>query len=127
MTRIRMVGRVAVACTAAALLVSACGSQALATPPLAARGQSLYRVMGCGGCHEPNSFGQSTGPALDHVGSVAASRRPCMSAEEYIRQSIVEPTAYEVPGFEGFLSRRFDPPLSPADLDALVAYLLTLK
>jgi hypothetical protein len=50
-----------------------------------------------------------------------------MSAEEYIRQSILEPTAYEVPGYEGFLSRSFDQPPSAADLDALVAYLLTLK
>lgn len=121
-----MVGR-AVACTAAALLVSACGSQPPATAPLAARGQTLYRVMGCPACHEPNSFGQSTAPPLDHVGSVAASRRPGMSAEEYIRQSILEPTAYEVPGYEGFLSRSFDQPLSTGDLDALVAYLLTLK
>jgi mono/diheme cytochrome c family protein len=120
-----MVGR-AVACIAAALLVT-CSSQAPATAPLAARGQSLYRVMGCPACHEPNSFGRSTGPPLDHVGSVAARRRPGMSAEEYIRQSILEPTAYEVPGYEGFLSRSFDPPLSAADLDALVAYLLTLQ
>jgi hypothetical protein len=58
---------------------------------------------------------------------VAATRRAGMSAEGYIRQSILDPSAFEVPGYEGFLTRSFDRPLSSADLDDLVAYLLTLR
>jgi len=50
-----------------------------------------------------------------------------MSADEYIRESILDPYAYELPGYEGFHTRRWDRPPSRADLDALVAYLLSLK
>lgn len=127
-----MVGRVGVACAAAALLASTCVSQGPTTEraPTAdpvARGESLYETIGCTNCHEPNSLGQRRGPPLDHVGTVAAARRVGMSAEEYIRQSILDPTAYEVPGFEGFPSRSFDRALSTTDLEALVAYLLSRK
>ena len=127
-----MAGRVAVVCTAAALLVSTCGSQSPTTEQArtadpVAHGESLYETIGCTNCHAPNSLGQRRAPPLDHIGTVAATRRAGMSADEYIRQSILDPTAYEVPGFEGAPSRSFDQALSAADLDALVAYLLSLK
>jgi mono/diheme cytochrome c family protein len=127
-----MLGRFAVVCTVAALLASTCGSQSPTTEQArtadpVARGESLYETVGCTNCHEPNSVGQRRGPPLDHVGTVAATRRVGMSAEEYIRQSILDPTAYEVPGFEGSPSRSFDRALSATDLEALVAYLLSLK
>lgn len=92
-----------------------------------ARGESVYETVGCTNCHEPNSLGQRKAPPLDHIGTLAATRRAGMSADEYIRQSILDPTAYEVPGFEGAPSRSFDRALSATDLDALVAYLLSLK
>ena len=90
--------------------------------------RALVQQFGCSSCHEtePDSE-QTTGPSLKQVGSVAASRRPGMSADEYIRESILDPYAYELPGYEGFHTRRWDRPPSRADLDALVAYLLSLK
>jgi mono/diheme cytochrome c family protein len=118
--------RVALMCAAVSLLASACGQPVARTDPVA-RGRSLYGVVGCTTCHEPNSYGGSTGPRLDHIGSIAATRRAGMTAEEYIRESILDPLAYEVPGYEGFLSRRFDEALSVRDLDDLVAYLVSLK
>jgi mono/diheme cytochrome c family protein len=127
-----MVGRVGVACTAAALLASTCMSQGptselAPTADPVARGESLYQIVGCASCHERNSTGQRRGPPLDHIGTAAATRLVGMSADEYIRQSILDPTAYEVPGFEGFPSRSFDRALSTTELEALVAYLLSLK
>ena len=119
-------GRVVLVCIALAAILVACVPEAPATEPVA-RGRQLYRSLGCANCHEPNLVGQRLGPALDHIGTVAASRWPGMSAEEYIRQSILDPGAFVVPGYQDSMPRDLGRDLSPTDLDALVAYLLSLK
>jgi len=119
-------GRLALVCIALAVLIVACVGEAPATDPVS-RGRQLYRSLGCANCHEPNLFGQRNGPPLDHIGTVAATRVPGVSAEEYIRQSIVDPGAYVVPGYQDSMPRGIGRDLSPTDLDALVAYLLSLK
>jgi mono/diheme cytochrome c family protein len=121
-----MMGRVALVCTALAVLIAACFPEAPATDPVS-RGGQLYRSLGCANCHEPNLFGQRLGPPLDHIGTVAGSRIPGMTAEEYIRQSILDPGAYVVPGYQDSMPRGLGRDLSPTDLDALVAYLLSLR
>lgn len=123
---VRMMGRVVPVCIALAVLVLACAPEPPATEPVA-RGRQLYRSMGCANCHEPNLIGQRLGPALEHIGTAAATRRPGLSAEEYIRQSILDPGAYVVPGYQDSMPRDLGRDLSPTDLDALVAYLLSLK
>src|SRR5207244_6516533 len=131
---VRMMGRVVgtrgpparVLVAFVAVLVAACGSEPPATDPVA-RGGQVYRALNCGSCHEPNLFGQRLGPPLDHVGSVAATRRSGLSAPDYIRQSIIDPGAFVVPGYQDSMPRDLGRDLSPTDLDALVAYLLSLK
>ena len=61
------------------------------------------------------------------VAQVAATRRPGLSAQEYIRQSVLDPGAYVVPGYQDSMPRDLGRDLSPTDLDALVAYLSSLK
>ena len=56
-----------------------------------------------------------------------ATRRPGVSALEYIRQSILDPGAYVVPGYQDSMPRDLGRDLSPTDLEALVAYLLSLE
>jgi len=121
-----MMGRVVLVCMALAVLLMACAPEPPATEPVA-RGRQLYRSMGCANCHEPNLLGQRLGPPLDHIGTVAATRRPGASAEEYLRQSILDPGAYVVPGYQDSMPRDLGRDLSPTDLEALVAYLLSLK
>jgi mono/diheme cytochrome c family protein len=121
-----MMGRVVLLCIALAALVLACAPEPPATDPVA-RGHQLYRSMGCANCHEPNFFGQRLGPPLDHIGTAAAARRPGLSAGEYIRQSILDPGAYVLPGYQDSMPRDLGRDLSPTDLDALVAYLLSLQ
>jgi mono/diheme cytochrome c family protein len=121
-----MMGRVVLLCIALALVLAACAPEAPATEPIA-RGRQVYHSQGCANCHEPNLFGQRLGPPLDHVGTAAAGRRPGVSAEEYIRQSILDPGAFVVPGYQDSMPRDLGRDLSPTDLDALVAYLLSLK
>jgi mono/diheme cytochrome c family protein len=121
-----MMGRVVLVCIALALVVLACAPEPPATEPVA-RGRQLFRSEGCANCHEPNLFGQRLGPSLEHFGAVAADRRPGLSAADYTRQSILDPGAYVVPGYQDSMPRDLGRDLSPTDLEALVAYLLSLK
>ena len=94
---------------------------------LIGRGRQVYREHGCTNCHEPNLFGQRLGPSLDHIGSVAGGRKDGMSAEDYIRESIVDPGAYVVPGYQDNMPRGFGRDLTPTDLEGLVKYLASLR
>jgi mono/diheme cytochrome c family protein len=119
-------GRVVLVCSALAFVLVTCTPEPPATEPVA-RGRQVYRAIGCPSCHEPNLFGQRIGPPLDHIGTVAETRRPDTDAEGYIRQSILDPGAYVVPGYQDSMPRGLGRDLSPTDLDALVAYLLSLR
>ena len=86
----------------------------------------LGQNAGCVTCHSTEPGVQLVGPSLAGIATTAAERVDGMSAEDYIRQSILEPNAYTVEGFpEGLMPAYSD--LSPEQIDALVAYLMTLK
>lgn len=93
-----------------------------------ARGKALITAQGCGACHTissvPGAVGQ-IGPKLDGVGTRGAERKPGLTAEQYIEESIKDPTAYTVQGFpQGVMPKL---PLSDSQVKDLVAFLLTLK
>ncbi len=48
-----------------------------------------------------------------------------MSAEEYLRESIVDPSAFVVEGYSDAMPKSFRILLSEEDIDNLVAFLLT--
>lgn len=108
----------------AALGLSGC-SEAPAAEPVA-RGRQVYRALDCGRCHQVGGEGARIGPELTHIGTVAESRQPG-AAGEYLRQSLTEPGAFIVPGQRDTMPRGLVLGLSPADLDALVAYLASLR
>ena len=88
-------------------------------PALVAKGQKLYATHKCSTCHSIEGKGNKKGP-LDGVGSK-------LSAAE-IKQWITDPKgmtaktkAERKPAMKAY------PNLSAADVDALVAYLSTLK
>lgn len=83
---------------------------------------------GCVTCHSLEPGVTLTGPSLDGIATRAGERVPGMSAEEYIRQSILDPNAYVVEDFvTGAMLAGWDKALSESDLNNLVAYLMTLK
>jgi len=92
------------------------------------RGQGIYESNGCGACHsiEGISVG-AVGPSLNTIGETAATRVANLSAEEYIHQSIVDPSAYLVEGYEDLMVKTFGETLSSTQLDDLVAFLLAQK
>jgi len=50
-----------------------------------------------------------------------------MSAEDYLGESIIDPGAYVVPGYTDSMPRGLERSLSREDLDALIAYLASLR
>jgi mono/diheme cytochrome c family protein len=93
---------------------------------------------GCGACHvipgvdgAVGVVGPSLAQVASHAEEVIASadyQGQATSAEEYIRESIVNPNAYVVPNFpSGVMPQNFEQTLSADQLDALVAYLATLQ
>src|SRR5438045_396834 len=118
--------------TCAVILAAAALASCAAAPPASdpiARGRQVYDRTGCATCHAPglgNLF-RPVGPPLDHIGTVAAGRRPGVSAEDYLRQSIVDPGAFVVPGYPDSMPRGLGDRLSREDLAALVSYLSSLR
>ena len=91
------------------------------------RGKALFNdaSAGCFLCHVVAGSGGARGPDLSHVGAVAGNRRPGMSAEDYLKESLMNPVAFVVPPFDNIM-----PPfsrLSPEAINDLLAYLRELK
>jgi hypothetical protein len=58
----------------------------------------------------------------------SATRKAGQSAIDYLRESIVKPNAYVVPGFTaGIMLQNYGQSLTETQIDDLVAYLATLR
>jgi cytochrome c oxidase subunit 2 len=92
------------------------------------QGAKLFASEGCGGCHAftPAGTDAQVGPSLDDL--TAAAQKAGQPLAEYVRQSIVEPDAFVVSGYQpGVMPKTFGESLSDEEIDALVAYLTEVK
>jgi len=119
-----IVRRALALCVALAAVTAIACEEPPATEPYA-RGRQLYRQLECGRCHVIDGEGGRLGPDLSHIGTVAADREAGVSAEDYVRESILSPGAYVVPGYNDVMPRGLARRLSQSDLDALVLYLVS--
>ena len=90
-------------------------------------GAQAFIAGGCGACHTIDGVAGASGqigPNLSQVASRAGGMVSGLSAEEYIRQSIQEPTSFVVDGFSPLMPASL---VSGDDLDAIVSFLLTLQ
>jgi cytochrome c oxidase subunit II len=88
------------------------------------RAVAVFAANGCGSCHTWSKAGTNgaIGPNLDNVAADAAkANRGSVAA--YVRESIVNPGAYIVPGYQNLMPPGFGSRIPPADLNALVAAL----
>lgn len=99
-----------------------------------ARGEQLYYEMAlgenvsCRVCHSLDPGVVLVGPSFAGIGTHAATRRPGMTAEEYLRESILHPDNFKVEGFEDRqMLQNFGETLTEEEIDDLIAFLLTLK
>jgi nitric oxide reductase subunit C len=105
------------------------GSAAAATPELSAQAKQGQAVFSheCGSCHSLIEDTIIVGPSLAGVATRAAMRLPDVDAQTYIMTSILRPGDYVVTGFENLMPENLAKKLTGEEIDAVVAYLLTLK
>ena len=85
------------------------------------------RDSGCAVCHSIEPGVELVGPSLFRAAVTAETRAPGMSAEEYLRQSIIDPGAYVVEGYPaGQMPGNLGEKLTGEETDDLVEFLLTL-
>ena len=93
-------------------------------------------ATGCNSCHFTTGLplvdAAMLGPDQTNLGAIAGSRREGYTAEEYIRESILEPSAFiveECPLGQCLqvMPENYGELLTEEELDAIVAYLLSLR
>lgn len=83
---------------------------------------------GCITCHSLEPDVVIVGPSQAGLATRAETRVPGQTAEQYIRESIVNPNAHIVEGFtEGVMYQNYATDLTEEQIDDLVAYTLTLR
>lgn len=80
-------------------------------------------LVPCATCHTLDGT-ELVGPSLAGIADRAATRTD-LSAEEYIRQSIVDPSAHVVEDYADVMYKEYGEKLSSEDIDNVIAFLLT--
>jgi cytochrome c2 len=92
------------------------------------QGELVFMGVGtCMTCHDTNNGITIVGPSLKGVGTRAGQRIAGKTADEYLRQSILDPTAYVVEGFNPVMPQSFGTALTPQQIADLIAYLKSLQ
>ena len=83
---------------------------------------------GCITCHSLEADTIIIGPSVAGIASRAGNMVAGLSAEEYLRQSIVDPNIFLVPGFpKDTMPPVWEQRLSEQQVNELVAYMMELK
>jgi len=89
---------------------------------LAALGEEVFNSAGAGclACHGLGKPGLRA-PDLAGIGAAAGDRVASLSAEQYLRQSLIEPCSFVVSGYDCIMPQTLQQTLGDAKLTALVA------
>ena len=98
------------------------------TPGRGQPGLAVFINAGCTACHMIDSVVEADpeiAPNLSAVASTAGSRVNGLTAEQYLRQSVLEPSEFLVDDYDNLMPAGLVP--DQAAFDNLIAYLLTLN
>jgi cbb3-type cytochrome c oxidase subunit III len=89
----------------------------------ATTGEQIFTAAGCAGCHKLTKAGANgtIGPSRDDLANSPDIKG---SPEDYVRESILDPDAVVVSGFQAGVMPSFDGKLSDKQVQALIQYLL---
>lgn len=87
------------------------------------RGFELVKNKGCLGCHGENT--NNLAPAYSETHREAANRRPPMTAEGYLYESIMYPNAFKVRDYITNMPINYADGLTPQEIGDIIAYLLS--
>jgi len=116
---------------AAAVSFAACSTAAKPAPtptpdPFILQGQAVFNAR-CATCHALVPDTIIIGPSLYGVATRAETRVEGQSAEEYITMSVLRPGDYVVEGFNNVMITNLAKEVTSEEMNALVAFLMTLK
>jgi mono/diheme cytochrome c family protein len=101
---------------------------ALATAGLsgATTGDQIFQGAGCASCHTLSKADASgtVGPNLNQLAQAAAQREKGKSAQQYVQESIVDPEAFTVEGFQRGAMPTFKGQVTDKQLKTLTDFLL---
>ena len=82
-------------------------------------GRDIFNGKGtCHSCHTMDaSAGSGRGPDLTNIGAKAAARRPGMTAKAYLVESLYDPSAFLVAGYDKTMTAAWKPPISLSNLE----------
>jgi nitric oxide reductase subunit C len=81
----------------------------------------------CATCHALEPDVVIVGPSLAGVASRAGTRVPGQSAEQYIRNSLINPGDFVVPGFQNVMAQNLGTQLTAEQINDIIAFLMTLE
>lgn len=117
------------------LLLTACGGAAEpetavpTSPPLTeeeARGRKVFETS-CGACHSILPDTVIVGPTMDGIASRAETQNPKQDGRTYLYTAILKPEDFLVEGYDNLMPATLGKQLTGEELDAVVAYLMTLE
>jgi len=112
-----------VGATAAVYAIDPARQQQASVSEGSVEGQTVFLTKGCTGCHSRAGVSEGfIGPDLTDLAGRAGDRVDGLTANEYVRQSVLDPQAFIVKGYGGQMPVL---PVDAAELDALVEYLLS--
>ena len=91
-------------------------------------GKLIFFSQGCATCHTIEGIsttvtGATIGPDLTNIATIAATRKPSLAAEDYIKESLEDPDAFVVAGFKPLMPALADE-ITENELEDLVDFLL---
>lgn len=114
------------------LLAACAGSQPEPTiiptatfTPKMAQGKRLFSQH-CASCHATEPDTVIVGPSLFAISDRVPDRDPDLTPEQYVDQSIRQPAAFIVPGYDDLMPSSIAKRLDGDEFDAIVAYVLSL-
>ncbi|PDV99644.1 c-type cytochrome [Candidatus Viridilinea mediisalina] len=110
------------------IALSACGASAASSGDPVASGQRIFNIW-CLGCHSLDPAGPTAlGPPLAGIATRAANNPDGLTASEWLLRETIDPDFSVTPGYTaGMMPNDYDRVFSPEQLDALVAFMLTLE